>query len=365
MSDLSHRPGPLTRRTLLGAAIGAGLVATAGRSVADPDERMIAARTRFFGAANVDPQTGAVRGDRAILSWFGCTSFAAALGGTVVLLDAWVPRGAHSGYVPTTVAQVGELRPEAIFIGHGHFDHAADAGALAQASGAVLFGTAEHCTQVQRQVEASTLRTVAFGDAQSALGETYHHSVGSVEVTAVRHVHSGPKPPDRSAAGSAPFFPVPDVRDSIANPPQLCDLIALGSALSDQEGGSLLYQFRVGGFTLTWNDSAGPLTEAAPQVYDVLRALPASDVHLGAIQGFNQPLNGLRDVRQYIEAIRPAVFVPSHHDNWLPGFTARGDTYRATLHGELERIPAEQRPALRFLSDPGDYIRPDALTFTL
>ncbi|KQY38367.1 hypothetical protein ASD42_08040 [Nocardia sp. Root136] len=365
MSEFSHSPRPLARRTLLGGAIAAGLVATAGRALADPGERMIAARTRFFGADNVDPATGAVRGDRVILSWFGCTSFAAALGGTVVLLDAWVPRGAHSGYVPTTVAQVGELRPEAIFLGHGHFDHAGDAAALAQASGAVLFGTAEHCAQVQRQVGATALRTVVLGDATSALGQTYHHSVGPVEVTAVRHVHSGPKPPDRSGEGSAPFFPVPDIRDSIANPPQLCDLVALGSSLSDQEGGSLLYQFRVGGFTLTWHDSAGPLTEAAPEVFDVLRALPGSDVQLGAIQGFNQPLNGLRDVRQYIEAIRPAMFVPSHHDNWLPGFTARGDTYEQTLRGELERIPAQGRPTLRFLSDPGDYLRPDALTFAL
>ncbi|WP_280501221.1 MBL fold metallo-hydrolase [Nocardia farcinica] len=365
MSEFSLSSRPLTRRTLLGGAIGAGLVATAGRSVATADERMIAARTRFFGAANVDPKTGAVRGDKVILSWFGCASFAAALGGTVVLLDAWVPRGAHSGYVPTTVAEVGDLRPEAIFLGHGHFDHAGDAGALTRASGAVLFGTAEHCAQAQSHVPESPLRTVALGDATSAPGETCHHSVGPVEVTAVRHVHSGPKPPDRSGAGSAPFFPVPDIRDSIANPPELCDLIALGSALPDQEGGSLLYQFRVGGFTLTWNDSAGPLTEAAPQVYDVLRALPASDVHVGAIQGFNQPLNGLRDVRQYIEATRPGVFVPSHHDNWLPGFTARGETYRATLEGELERLPADQRPELRFLSDPGDYIRPEALTFAL
>ncbi|WP_240505187.1 MBL fold metallo-hydrolase [Nocardia mangyaensis] len=365
MSELSGRPRSFTRRTLLGGAIGVGLVATAGPSLADPGADVVAARTRFFGAANVDPVTGAVRRDRVILSWFGCTSFAAALGGTVVLLDAWVPRGIHSGYVPTTVAQVGELRPDAIFIGHGHFDHAGDAGALAQVSGAVVFGTAEHCDQIQRQVDAPTFHTVALGDARSTPGETYHHSLGAIEVTAVRHVHSGPKPPDHSDAGSAPFFPVPDLRDAIANPPELCDLVALGSSLSAEEGGSLLYQFRIGGFILTWNDSAGPLAEAGPQVYDVLRGLPASDVHLGAIQGFNQPFNGLRDVRQYIEAIRPGVFVPSHHDNWLPGLTARGDTYQATLQGELDRIPADRRPALRFLSDPGDYLRPDVLTFPL
>ncbi|MFD6392900.1 hypothetical protein ACWF9G_13605 [Nocardia sp. NPDC055029] len=189
--------------------------------------------------------------------------------------------------------------------------------------------------------------------------------MGAVEVVAVRHAHSGPKPPDRSEQGSAPFFPVPDLQDAIANPPDLCDIVDLGSKLGDQEGGVLFYQFRVGGFVLTWHDSTGPLAEAAPHVYDVFRGLPASDVQVGAIQGFNQPVNGLRDVRQYVEAVRPKVFVPSHHDNWLPGFTARGATYAETLRTELDRIPTGSRPELRFLSDPHDYIRPDRLTFTV
>lgn len=81
---------------------------------------MVGARQRFFGRALVDPLTGAVRRDRVVLSWFGCTSFALAIYGTVLLLDAWVLRGQHSGYAPTDPEEVAALAPRAILIGHGH-----------------------------------------------------------------------------------------------------------------------------------------------------------------------------------------------------------------------------------------------------
>ncbi|MGK8464796.1 hypothetical protein [Nocardia cyriacigeorgica] len=114
-----------------------------------------------------------------------------------------------------------------------------------------------------------------------------------------------------------------------------------------------------------WHDSAGPLTDKAPPVFDVFSGLAPTDVQVGAIQGFNQLTNGLRDPRTYIEAIRPKIFVPAHHDNWLPGFTAPAATYDLPLRAELDRIPAEHRPELRALLDPADYISPGRLTFTI
>ncbi len=65
--------------------------------------------------------------------------------------------------------------------------------------------------------------------------------------------------------------------------------------------------------------------------------------------------NGLRDPRRYIEAIRPELFVPSHHDNWFPGFTASAASYDIPLRRELARIPTDYRPDLRPLHDPVDY----------
>ena len=69
-------------------------------------------------------------------------------------MDAWVPRGIYSGYVPTTVDELAALQPEAIFIGHAHFDHAADAGEIIRQLGTIkMIGTPEHCEFVKKQLK--------------------------------------------------------------------------------------------------------------------------------------------------------------------------------------------------------------------
>ncbi len=168
---------------MLGGALGAGVLVAAGRltASADPGEpRTVAARQRFFGADTVDAETGAVRADRVVLAWVGCTTYALAMGGSVFLLDAWVPRLTNPGYVPATPQDLADLAPAAIFIGHGHFDHAGDAGLIAQASGAVVYGTADHGASIRAQVRDPGFETVALGGAASLPGERHDFTVGAV-----------------------------------------------------------------------------------------------------------------------------------------------------------------------------------------
>ena len=98
----------------------------------------VAAREHFFGAENVGPD-GRVRSDRVIASWFSVASLALAIDGHVVLLDTYIHKGEDTpNYVPTMTDELAALRPEAIFVGHGHFDHANTAGELAYRTGAAL-----------------------------------------------------------------------------------------------------------------------------------------------------------------------------------------------------------------------------------
>src|SRR5260370_13841902 len=102
------------------------------------DAATIKARQHFFGAENVDPVSAAVRKDRVIFSWFSNTSFAVAAGGRVFLLDSYIDQG---GRLPTSVAEIIALKPEAVFIGHGHFDHLDFGGPGARPRGATNLGS--------------------------------------------------------------------------------------------------------------------------------------------------------------------------------------------------------------------------------
>lgn len=323
----------------------------------------VALRERYFGAENVDA-AGRVRRDRVILSWVGVTNFAMAIRGHVVLLDAWVPRGAHSGYVPSSPEELARLEPEAIFIGHAHFDHAADAVPIAQASGATIVGSAEQCAELRGRVPAMPPKCVEALPAGAAPGATADVGVlRGVGVKIVKHLHSGAKGPGDDGTGyHVPVTPPPSTTQ-VEHPPTPQDMAHLVEHAPDAEAGTVLYRFGVGDLSLLWNDSAGPLFDDAPQTFDAFRALRPIDVHVGAIQGFNQISNGMRDARLYIEAFGAPLFVPTHHDDWAAGITTKGENYRAPLDQELERIPPERRPQVRFIADPTDYVRPQVLTF--
>ena len=318
----------------------------------------IALRTRYLGAENVDPRTGAVRRDRVILSWFGVTNFVMAIRGHVVLLDAWVPRGAHSGYVPSSPQELAELRPEAIFIGHAHFDHAADAVPIAQASGATIVGSAEQCAELRGRAATMPPRCVEALPAGAPPGTAAAvDALRGVKARIVKHVHSGAKGPGADATGyHVPVTPPPSTT-SLDHPPTPEDMAQLVDHAPDAEAGTVLYRFEVGDFSMVWNDSAGPLADDAPEAFDALRALRPVDVQVGAIQGFNQITNGMRDPRQYIEAIQPGLLRPrpprrlgrgDHHEGReLPRPARRGareDPGRAAAAGALHRRPHRLRP---------------------
>ena len=354
----------VSRRLILGGTVAAPVsMLSSPPAQALSHASKVAARQRVFGAVNVDKRTGKVNPSKTVLSWIGVSGFAMAFRGKVALLDAWVPRGLTSGYVPTTPRQLAQLEPEAIFIGHGHFDHAGDAAQIAAASGAVVVGTPQQCEQIRGQaMPGQRIQTRPVGDEADEPGTRYDVKIAGIDISVMAHVHSAPKLPDLKDP-SRPLFTVPGLCSLVKYHPTLKDMRHLGSHLTDSEGGTLLYQFRGGSTSITWHDSSGPIPESAPGLEEDLRGLPATTVQVGAVQGFNQYTNGLRDPRMYMGALRPRVFVPTHHDNWMPLITTHGSAYERPLATEIARLPPASRPELRFLRDPQDYLNPARLTF--
>lgn len=323
---------------------------------------MVEARQKFFGEGNVDSVTGDITEDKVILSWIGVSNFAAAINGHVVLLDSWIPGGEESDYVPATVEELIALNPEAIFIGHAHYDHSDNAAAIIEQTGAVLVGTPEHCDIVKEDAKNAELISClhAVGEGAQPGDMNKLDFLEGVQITALSHIHSAAKLPD-SADKSHGIFPKKD-RNSDA---PKGDFQKLLGAIGEDEGGTMMYQFKVEDFVMTWNDSAGPIKEEAPELSTIMASLPQTDVQIGAIMGFNQYFNGLRDPRLYMEALKPKLFVPTHHDNWAPPITTTAKNYEYHLHKELGLMDEKERPELLFISDPEDYVNPAVLTFDI
>jgi hypothetical protein len=327
----------MPRPALLAVLALAAMLPLAGPAEARLPKRTIEAREAFFGAANVDGR-GHVRRDRVILSWFGVASFAAAFDGKVVLLDTYVnnygpadcpPQADSQRYVPADYDDLVALRPEAIFIGHEHFDHQCRSGELLTRTGARLVGLPQACSIARSEAPGRKVRCVPTLGGLSDFGTRREiRPLGKrVPVTVIRNLHSG---------------------------------LASGPIMNSSGAEALMYRFRVGRFSLVWNDSVGPLREKSPRLLGVLRGLPPTDVQVGASKGFGLLEQGLRDPVDYAQALRAKVYLPNHQDFYrLEGGPLDGRS--RDLEPQLRQAFRNRRglrTRVRWLQDPSDYLKP-------
>ena len=180
----------------------------------------VAARSHFFGFENVNQRNGRVDRDKVILSWFGVQSYAVAAKGRVFLMDSYIYRLSDTpGYVPGTLQELVDLDPEAIFIGHGHGDHADNAAYIAVQTGAMIFGAAEHCDAMRGDAErifgpGTEVQCTALTTPESIPGDEVR-DVGflwpDICITSLEHLHFGAAPLDPDFPAN-PINPVRDPR---------------------------------------------------------------------------------------------------------------------------------------------------------
>ena len=337
---------------------------------ADDLAATIAARTHFFGAANVDQKTGDLDKEKVILSYFSVQSFAVAARGHVFLLDSYIYRLSEKpAYVPTTVQELVDLKPEAIFLGHGHFDHADNAAYISVKTGATIFGAAEHCDAMR----GDAARIFGTGTpvkctSLTSLGSTPGAEVSDIRImrpdiciTAFKHLHSGAAPLDPTV----PVVSINPVRDSRVEslyppgPPP-----AIDTRTQALNGGpvSMLYQFTIGNFSLVYHDTNGPIKAFQPQLIPMLAALPKADVELGSLVSIGETVNGTYDIALYLQLVKPKIFYGGHADNFNIGASPY---YHRALRAQLTAfgVPDDQRPEIAGWDDPYDYLTPGLATF--
>lgn len=328
---------------------------------ADPET--LAARERILGANATDPS-------KVNIWWVGVSSFIVSLKGHVFLLDAWEIVGLHADYLPIGREELAAIKPEAIFVGHGHFDHAADVAFVAGHANSVLVAGATVCDLARsRAGEAGLINDfpcLIIGDDSTEVGLTQAVKVWQdVEpVSVIRHTHSTAEPADL-AAGGRPLVYIPDVltyptylntspQEAIA----FLDTLQDDGGFGEPDGGTWAYHFKVGDFTLFWHDSTGIMSEGNPNslaIENAIKGLPACvDIQLNAIVGFGMVTSAYRDALAYVRVADPQVALPTHHDAWAPGIGGGAASYEQAW---LEAVATlDNPPEVDYLRDPDDYM---------
>ncbi|MES3041066.1 MAG: MBL fold metallo-hydrolase [Pseudomonadota bacterium] len=323
------------------------------------------ARQRILGIDKLD--AGQVK-----LWWYGVSSFIMAAGGHLFLLDAWEVVGVHKGYTPISRDDLVALKPEAIFIGHGHFDHAADAGYIASRTGAALIAGDSVCDQARTDAasnaDALNFRCLRLGlDGDNPAGTVFPTRIFTdmADVQIIKHTHSAADPASLTTGGM-PLVYTPEILPFLTNlntdPSETLKFLQSlpnDGGAGQPEGGTWAYHFRVGNFSLLWNDSSGSMPEGdktADAVRAALAHLPdCVDVHLGAIVGFGMVTSSYRDALAYVAAAQPKLFMPNHHDAWAPVIGGGASAYETQWTQALMSLP--NPPKQDYLRDPEDYLK--------
>jgi hypothetical protein len=334
------------RRVLTTAAfaalLSASLLGQAFSKATEPS--LVAARQKIFGMENVNAKNGKVRDDRVVFSWLTNATFAAAVKGHVVLLDSFVTRlEVTPGRTPLTIQDLVDLRPEAIFLGHGHFDHADNAAYIAQQTGAIIYATPETCDNMHIDATHNfdngyTLVRAVTCKPLTTRGSTPGKEIAqindfepAISISAFKHLHStntGVTDPDAvpiSATVNGACTPTPSKGNTFPcnlQDPRDPTLFPLGTPLSTVmniatartgAGGpiSLFYVFTVsdngGKFKFTWHNTTGDIIDSC--------ALPNNNPATG------QPFEAGQDVH-----------------GCFPGVMVNGKTVGANLASIMDKL---------------------------
>lgn len=386
---------------------------------------VVEARQRYFGAENVNVRTGDIRDDRVLFSWITNASMAVSVLGHVILLDTYInrlelpPAAGVSDLrrTPINYQDLVNLQPEAIFLGHGHGDHADNAAYVAKSLDIPIYASPETCDVMQADVQRMFNdpnavngggKIVPSNNPVRCIGVVSRGSVPGAEVVhldalepkvcivAFKHIHSGSVPPDTSFP-AVPVQNIADPREPDLYPRQICvtptsncqgtgtpttplpgqvNLTTTGfGSIPGSPGGpiSLFYQFivrRGPNFAFAWHNTTGPLKEGAgsdpglpspavgAHLFSIMDSLPRTSIELGSIVSLGFATNGVRDAILYQQHLRPLIYVPLHTtDVAVPSSSLE---FKKSYLETLDTAQIAYRPELRWMVDPNDFLRPIA-----
>jgi len=239
-----------------------------------------------------------------VLRWLGAANHEVAYRDNVMLLDAYYERaspGRSLGFGRDDIKKA-----TAVYVGHAHGDHMADAPYVAQRTGAPLIGAPVTIEQARKMgLTDKQVITVRGGEVQKYNGFT---------VEAVLAQHSARTPEWAKATDSAfrtlqeaaglktDDARVRQIRQGTGDP----RVLAEGTM-------AFLFTFNNPRYQMIYLDSAGPVTEAEQKVMQ--RIGGRTDLAIVGYQGWVFPALQDAATLPLVKLFRPDVLLPTHHDD--------------------------------------------------
>lgn len=271
-----------------------------------------------------------------MLRWLSTSNYELAYHGRVYLLDAYFDRGPRNrptGVVPSEVKRV-----DAIFVGHAHFDHIADAAPIARRMNVPVYGAGITIETARKLGLPSALgHVVENGNALRFPGMT-------VNIALARH--SSLKPEVLGALGK--LFELDARPETPAEAAAGSRIRARGTFAPEViTKGTLAYAFTFDtGFKLLWLDSAGPVTDGDR---DLARKLGPVDIAIVAYQGHPIAETQIPFTLDLVKLFKPRIYLPAHHDEIFGAFIDLGveplfEAIQDSLPGTRTIAPLHRRP---------------------
>jgi L-ascorbate metabolism protein UlaG (beta-lactamase superfamily) len=261
------------------------------------------------GPAPRNPYTLAVR-------WTGFSNFEIAYRDKIILLDAFIDRG--SNYPPLGFAASDVKHADLIIIGHGHFDHMADAASIAVRTGALVVGAPVTTEKlVSQSVPAAQIRTVT-----GKHGEVLQFDGFTVEPILARHGQPDPTITEVMENALNMIAPKP----SAAQEAEARAIRSRGT--SDPRvirEGTIAYIITLdNGFRIAYRDSGGHPTDLERSA---MARIGGVDLALVALSAEFLPSLTAQRAMEHMTLYKPDVFMPAHHD---AAFSGHAPLWRAT-----------------------------------
>jgi L-ascorbate metabolism protein UlaG (beta-lactamase superfamily) len=274
-------------------------------SAADAQRVSVLASEPLCQTLELSSISGAAPKDRntIVLRWLATSNFELAYRGNVFLFDTYydrVPPSRPLGFDFTKIRKA-----TAIFIGHAHDDHIADAVAVAKQTGAPVYGGPQSYNFVREN---------GLSDAQAHLtkgGETLKFDGVTVQAVLAHHAILGP---DFQKAGVA----FREMQNALVRP-RTDDELKRQAAINmrgsrDQklsEEGVIAFLFTFdNGYTFYFQDSAGPPT---PAQMAMLPAKAPVDLASIAYAGY-LPQLAIDWAMPLVRMVKPRALIANHHD---------------------------------------------------